>query len=468
MAADRRRSRSCSLPAVPGARSRADGPGDGRRVDPAARLADGGMLGAIASGVPRRPDPRDAPATARDGGMGRDPGAVLLGLGVDRPGPDARPRHHVRAGELQELPRSGTRPSGFYWIQWGNTAASWSMVVITICAFRLTDWWPNKFLSIRFWVWTGGLLSYSLYLWHVPFRSSMRTVARDLSPAVWVALAVIVRSSRLPELQVRRDPGAQDQEPVLGGTRRHTRPPDGSGAVTRPNRHRHPPVRLEGPEARLRPVFDGMRGFGVSMVLVGHALFEYVESWVTIVDAFFVLSGFLIMTLLLQEARSTGGISMKKFSNRRRPAAAVGVAVRGRVAGPRSGRRPLGHRGPDLHRGAQGRRRGRHVHVPRVFPNGLFMIHPAQQDQRTMWHLWTLSVEEHFYLIIPAWCGCCIKRNWVKLLGWGMVRGCVAIGIAAAARVHRPGHDHGDAVGHLPDVPAAPRRARCGVSRWRS
>ena len=63
--------------------------------------------------------------------------------------------------------------------------------------------------------------------------------------------------------------------------------------------------------------FDGMRGIGVCMVLVGHALFEYVESWVTIVDTFFVLSGFLITTLLLQETRTTGSIDLKKFYSRR-------------------------------------------------------------------------------------------------------------------------------------------------------
>ena len=59
--------------------------------------------------------------------------------------------------------------------------------------------------------------------------------------------------------------------------------------------------------------FDGIRGIGICMVLIGHALFEYVESWVTIVDTFFVLSGFLITTLLLQETRTTGTISLKKF-----------------------------------------------------------------------------------------------------------------------------------------------------------
>ncbi|MEZ5322454.1 MAG: acyltransferase family protein [Microthrixaceae bacterium] len=65
------------------------------------------------------------------------------------------------------------------------------------------------------------------------------------------------------------------------------------------------------------PSLDGMRGIGVAMVLVGHALFEYLESWVTIVDTFFVLSAFLIVTLLLQEANSTGRVRIGRFYQRR-------------------------------------------------------------------------------------------------------------------------------------------------------
>ena len=71
------------------------------------------------------------------------------------------------------------------------------------------------------------------------------------------------------------------------------------------------------PKLGLVGSFDGIRGIGIGMVLVGHAMFVYMESWVTIVDTFFVLSGFLITTLLLQEHRSTGTISLKKFYQRR-------------------------------------------------------------------------------------------------------------------------------------------------------
>ena len=58
------------------------------------------------------------------------------------------------------------------------------------------------------------------------------------------------------------------------------------------------PFVSKAPKLGLVGSFDGLRGIGVCMLLVGHALFGYVESWVTIIDAFFVLSGFLITTLL--------------------------------------------------------------------------------------------------------------------------------------------------------------------------
>jgi peptidoglycan/LPS O-acetylase OafA/YrhL len=177
--------------------------------------------------------------------------------------------------------------------------------------------------------------------------------------------------------------------------------------------------------------FDGIRGLGVCMVLVGHALFEYLESWVTIVDTFFVMSGFLIVTLLLQESRNTGTINIKKFYQRRGirllPSVWLFVSV-WLVIGAVG--QAVGIEGLKftevLKDGTAAVTYVYHV----FFPNGLYMIHPGQQDKRTMWHLWTLSVEEHFYLIIPGLVWFCLKRNWVKLLGWGMGLGAAAIGIA--------------------------------------
>ena len=167
------------------------------------------------------------------------------------------------------------------------------------------------------------------------------------------------------------------------------------------------------------------------MVLVGHALFEYVESWVTIVDTFFVLSGFLITTLLLQEARTTGSIGLKKFYHTSgHPALPVAVALRGGVAGHRDDRDPRGVRGLSLPYVRQDAAAALMYVYHLFFPNGLYVIEPAMQENRTMWHLWTLSIEEWFYAVIAGTVLVCVRKRWVTQLGVLMVAVFVAIGVA--------------------------------------
>jgi peptidoglycan/LPS O-acetylase OafA/YrhL len=177
--------------------------------------------------------------------------------------------------------------------------------------------------------------------------------------------------------------------------------------------------------------FDGVRGIGVCMVLVGHALFEYVESWVTIVDTFFVLSGFLITTLLLQETRTTGTISLKKFYYRRGIRLLpslwlfVGVWLVISTVCTLIGFKPLSLRyvGQDAAAAV--------LYVYHLFfPNGLAVIRPDIQGNRVMWHLWTLSVEEWFYAVIAGTVLICVRKHWVKQLGVLMGVFFVVIGIA--------------------------------------
>lgn len=177
--------------------------------------------------------------------------------------------------------------------------------------------------------------------------------------------------------------------------------------------------------------FDGIRGIGVCMVLVGHALFQFVESWVTVVDAFFVLSGFLITTLLFQEARSTGTISLIKFYQRRIirlfPSlwlfASVWVVIS--LVATAVGFEELHIRnvGKDALAAF-----GYVYHL--FFPNGLYVISPEVQAERTMWHLWTLSMEEWFYLVIAGTILICVKKMWVKQLAVLMAVAFIGIGVA--------------------------------------
>ena len=177
--------------------------------------------------------------------------------------------------------------------------------------------------------------------------------------------------------------------------------------------------------------FDGIRGIGVCMVLVGHALFQYVESWVTIVDTFFVLSGFLITTLLLQETRSTGTIDLKKFYSRRAIRLLpslwlfVGVWLVISTVSTLVGFEPLSLRyvGQDAAAAL--------LYVYHLFfPNGLSVIEPDVQANRVMWHLWTLSIEEWFYAVIGGTVLICVRKKWIAQLGGVMIASFLAVGVA--------------------------------------
>ena len=84
-------------------------------------------------------------------------------------------------------------------------------------------------------------------------------------------------------------------------------------------RHDRSPLSQEAPGSRARlehqPALDGLRGLAVVAVLLFHG--GHLAGGFLGVDAFFVLSGFLITSLLLVEARDRGGIALGAFWARR-------------------------------------------------------------------------------------------------------------------------------------------------------
>ena len=142
-----------------------------------------------------------------------------------------------------------------------------------------------------------------------------------------------------------------------------------------------------------RPALDGIRALAIVGVVLVHAL-EWPTGGALGVDLFFVLSGFLITTLLLEEYAEHGTVSLRAFYRRRAyrlfPALflmlGVYLAVAAGVALAR---------GESLWNPLFGVLAGLGY-----FTNLAQMADPASMP-RSLTHLWSLAEEEQFYLVWP-------------------------------------------------------------------
>src|ERR1044071_5244454 len=147
-----------------------------------------------------------------------------------------------------------------------------------------------------------------------------------------------------------------------------------------------------------RPDIEGLRGIAVLSVVLFHCGVAGVSGGFVGVDVFFVLSGYLITGLLLQESQRNGRISLPRFYARRArrllPAAAlVGVVtlIIGAIL-----------LGPNELRNA-----GRASRATSVYMSNLLFARDASDyfapavRTNPMLHTWSLAVEEQFYLFWP-------------------------------------------------------------------
>ncbi len=151
--------------------------------------------------------------------------------------------------------------------------------------------------------------------------------------------------------------------------------------------------------ASFRPEVEGLRAVAVVLVLLYHAKLGAMSGGYIGVDVFFVLSGFLITSLLMRELATTGKVSLAAFWARRarRLLPASGLVV---IATLVAGRLMLdGLSQGDLARDA--------IAACAFVANFRFLnvgTDYLAEGQATspLLHFWSLAVEEQYYLVWPG------------------------------------------------------------------
>ena len=173
----------------------------------------------------------------------------------------------------------------------------------------------------------------------------------------------------------------------------------------RPSRPRTAPVRPED-----RPDLDGLRAVAVGLVILTHAKWPWVNNGGDAgVTAFFVLSGFLITTILVSQQERTGRIDIVAFYRRRIIRLAPAL---------------LGLLGFTLVLGvAIGWATQWQVGIASCLVYVSNWVQVANVNIDPLGHTWSLAIEEQFYLVWPA----------VLILARGRVLQIAIAGIVAAS-----------------------------------
>lgn len=154
------------------------------------------------------------------------------------------------------------------------------------------------------------------------------------------------------------------------------------------------PIRVDAAPLHYEPALDGMRAVAVLAVMLFHFLGPEVFAGGLIgVDVFFVLSGFLITSLLLDEHKREGSVSLRGFYHRRVlrlfPAMYALLALVAVAA---------------IFIGAEYPTVWAELGAAALYSYQIFLGFfgfPTPDSPRVLFHLWSLSVEEWFYFFWP-------------------------------------------------------------------
>ena len=163
-----------------------------------------------------------------------------------------------------------------------------------------------------------------------------------------------------------------------------------------------------GDPTKYRADIDGLRAIAILLVIAFHAQVPFLQGGFVGVDVFFVISGFLITRLLLQELSDSGTIALGGFYARRirRLLPLSALVIASTLIASRWWVAPVDQ--PDLALDA--------ISAAFYFANWHFALdsaqYMAQTDHSALLHFWSLTVEEQFYLLWPC----------LLILGWKAAR----------------------------------------------
>lgn len=170
---------------------------------------------------------------------------------------------------------------------------------------------------------------------------------------------------------------------------------------------------------------DGLRALAVAAVVLYHADVSWLPGGFLGVDVFFTISGYLICALLVQERRATGGIALAEFWRRRARRLLPGLFAM--LAG-------VSLAAAALARDAAGRLTG-DLPAAALYVSNWWQVVRGESYWEAIGrppllrHLWSLGVEEQFYVVAPLVLGAVLAR-------WGRPRIAVgALALAAASAV---------------------------------
>jgi peptidoglycan/LPS O-acetylase OafA/YrhL len=184
------------------------------------------------------------------------------------------------------------------------------------------------------------------------------------------------------------------------------------------------PVERKGPHLPYRPGLDGLRAIAVAGVFLYHSRIDWLPGGFLGVDLFFVLSGYLITSLLLVEWEARNRIDLRRFWLRRArrllPALVV-VVLAALVLAAIFTRDNLAHTRGDAVSSLLYYTNWHEIIANHSYFN--LMGRPS-----LLQHLWSLAVEEQFYVIWPL-----LLVPGLVLLGRKRLPFLVVAGIAGSA-----------------------------------